>query len=220
MSKGPHEWRDFFKKFDDLSTNNYPTLTKEKQVQDTVKFKFSSKAQEGIKFDSSVTNYDASTTDADFSTKVKLEEVKGLELGLKAKSKPSTEFTAKLSDDLFPLAGASFTAKLASSASEQTIGGSFGYANKLVNLNLGFSYPVHHKLFEFVKLDEVAKQQPKVDVDFVAKPLEDKDVYVGGNASIALVKENLTYTSKFAVALNNSTFNGGAFVEHEKKKGT
>jgi len=223
MSK-PAEWRDFFKKYNDLSTNNFPTLSKEKKVQDTIKFKVSSKAQQGVKFDTSVTNYDSSTTDADFSSKIKFEEVEGLELGFKAKTKPSVEFTAKLSDDLFPIEDASFTAKLAAAAStEQTIGGSFGYANNRVNLNLGFSYPVARRLFDFIDNNEkLAKQQPKVDVDFVAQPFEDREIFVGGNASIALANESehLTYTSKFAVALNTSTFNGGAFVEHEKKKRT
>ena len=48
MSK-PFAWRDFTKKYDDLSTNNFPSVNKKsKQVQDTLKFKFSSKVQSGV----------------------------------------------------------------------------------------------------------------------------------------------------------------------------
>jgi len=222
MSK-PFELRDFTKKYKDLSSDNFPVVnTKSNQVQDTLKFKFSSKAQKGVKFESSVNNFDATTTEADFSSKITLEEVKGLELGFKAKSKPATEFTAKINDEILPVEGASITAKLAATAtSEQTIGATFGYANQLVNLNVGFSYPIAHRLFDFIdNNDELTKQKTKVDVDFVAKPLEDQDVYVGGNASISLATEQdpLLYNSKLSVALNNKTFNGGIFVEHKKDK--
>jgi len=219
MSK-PFEWKDFTKKYSDLSSNNFPTLSKAKQVQDTIKFKFSSKAQEGVKFDSSVTNYDASTTEADFSSKLNLDEVKGLELGFKAKSKPSTEFTAKLNDQIIPLEGSSLTLKLAAAASsDQTIGAAVGYANQYVNLNLGFSYGLTHPLIDFVKADDLAKQKNKIDVDFVVKPSQSQDIHVGGNASIALAKgeDPFLYNSKLGVVLNNKGTNAGFSVEHEKK---
>jgi len=220
MSK-PFEWRDFTKKYNDLSTNNFPVLSKANQVQDTTKFKFSSKAQKGVKFDSSVTNYDAKTTEADFSTKLNLNEVNGLELGFKAKTKgPSTEFTAKFDDKIVPVEGASVTIKAAATGpSEQTIGATFGYGNKFVNLNLGFSYPLAYKLFDFVKEETLDKQKPKVDIDFVTKPLEGHDIFFGGNANITLPGEHeeLLYNSKFSLALNNKTFNGGVFVEHKKE---
>jgi hypothetical protein len=222
MSK-PFEWRDFTKKYNDLSSNNFPTLSKAKQVQDTLKFKFSSKAQEGVKFDSSVTNLDATTSEADFSAKVNVSEVKGLELGFKAKSKPSTEFTIKFDDKIVPLEGASVTVKaVATAPSEQTIGASFGYSNKIVNLNLGFSYPITQRLIDFIdgeKTEDLAQQKPKVDLDFVVKPLDGSDAYLGGNASVTLPKETdeLLYSGKLALALNNNTLNGGAFVEHKKE---
>jgi len=218
MSK-PFEWRDFTKKYNDLSTNNFPVLTKGKQVQDTLKFKFASKAQQGIKFDSSISNYDATTSEADFSAKINIHEFKGLELGFKAKTKPSTEFTAKFDDKIVPVEGASVTIKaVATGPSEQTLGASFGYANQIVNLNLGFSYPLTHKLFDFVDGNTLDKQKPKVDFDIVAKPLSDQDIYLGANANITLPHEDeLLYNSKVSVALNNKTFNGGIFVEHKKE---
>jgi len=141
-------------------------------------------------------------------------------LGFKAKSKPSTEFTAKLSDPIIPVDGASLTLKMAAAASsDQTIGATFGYANQLVNLNLGLSYPLTHPLLDFVKADDLGKQKTKIDVDFVAKPLEGHDIYVGGNASISLAKgdDPLLYTSKLSVGLNNKTTNASFSVEHEKK---
>jgi hypothetical protein len=219
MSK-PFEWKDFTKKYSDLASNNFPTLSKTKQVQDTIKFKFSSKAQKDVKFDSSITNYDATTTEADFSSKITLEEVNGVELSFKAKTKPSTEFTVKLGDELIPVPGASLTAKLASAEVEQTLGATIGYANQLINLNLGFSLPFRHKLFKFLNEENLTKQQPKADIDFVLKPVEEKDIFVGANASISLPTESsaLAYTSKIALALNNKTFNGGLFVEHKKEK--
>jgi len=218
MSK-PTEWKDFFKKYNDLSTNNFPSRSKTNQVQDTVKFKFSSKAQRGVKFDSSVTNFDATTTEADFTTKLTFDDLKGLELGFKAKSKPSTEFTAKFDDSVLPLAGASLIAKLSSAATEQTVGATVGYVNQLVNVNLGFALPLHYPLFKFLDTEKLGKQT-KIDVDAVIKPLDDQDIYLGGNASISLATETvpLTYTSKIAVALNNKTINGGVFVEHKKEK--
>jgi len=218
MSK-PSEWKDFFKKYNDLSSNNFPTLSKTNQVQDTVKFKFASKAQKGVKFDSSITNYDSTTTEADFSSKLTFDDLKGVELGFKAKSKPSTEFTAKIDDSLLPLAGASLIAKLASAPTEQTVGATVGYVNQHVNVNLGFALPLHYPLFKFLDTDKLGKQT-KIDVDAVVKPLDDQDIYLGGNASISLATETapLTYTSKVAIALNNKTFNGGVFVDHKKDK--
>jgi len=200
----------------------FQTLTKKtKQVQDTLKFKFSSKAQQGVKLESNASNFDAKSTEADFSAKINLNEIKGLELGFKAKSKPTTEFTAKFDDKIIPVEGASVTIKaVATAPSEQTIGASFGYANKYVNLNLGFSYPLSHKLFDFIESgDALTKQKSKVDVDFVAKPLDQKDIYVGGNAKITLPGDGdeLLYESKLSFALNNSAFNGGVFVEHKKE---
>jgi len=221
MSK-PSEWKDFFKKYNDLSTNNFPSLSKSKQVQDTIKFKVSSKAQKGVKFDTSVANHDSTNTESDFSTKINLEEVKGIELSFKAKSKPSAEFSIRAGDELVPLPGAAVTAKLAASVpSDQTFGLSLNYGNKFINTNLGFSYPISRQLFAFIENGEkLAKQQPKVDVDFVAKPFEEREICVGGNASISVPTEDspFAYTSKFAVALNNETINGGIFVEHKKEK--
>jgi len=204
-----------------LSTNNFPSLSKSKQVQDTIKFKVSSKAQKGVKFDTSVNNYDATTTEAEFSSKINLEEVKGIELGFKAKSKPSAEFSIKATDELIPLSGGAVTAKLAAAAkSDQTVGLSFTYGNQWLNSTFGFSYPISVRLFDFIENNEdLTKQQPKVDVDAVVKPFE-RDLYVGGNASISLPTEHspLTYTSKVAFGINNKIINGGVFIEHKKEK--
>jgi len=219
MSK-PFEWKDFTKKYSDLSSNNFPTFSKTNQVQDTVKFKFSSKAQKGIKFDSSATNYDATNTDADFSSKLTFEDLEGVELSVKAKSKPSTEFGVKFYDPLLPIAGASFTAKVASAATEQTLGAIAGYVNQFVNINLGFALPLHYPIFKFVETGKLGKQ-PKIDVDAVVKPLDSQDIYLGGTVSVTLPdsKESpFTYTGKVAAALNNKTFNGGVFVERKREK--
>ena len=220
MSK-PFEWRDFSKRYNDLSTNNFPTL-KDGKLQDSIKFKFSSKAQKGVKLDSSVTNTNNTSSDSEFSVKVNFEDLQGVELGLKAKSKPSTEFTLRFDDKLIPLEGASFTLKsVATAPSEQTVGGSFGFSNNLVNLNLAVNVPVSRRLFSFLKDDQdaLSNQRTKVDLDFVARPLEDRDVYVGGEVKTQLPqKENeLLYTSKVSVALNNKTTNGGVFLEHKKE---
>jgi len=221
MSK-PFEWKDFQKRDNDLGTNNFPVLSKNKQVQDTIKFKVSSKAQKGVKFDTSVTNFDSTSTEADFSTKINLEEVKGIELGFKAKSKPSAEFTIKASDEIVPLPGASVTAKLAAAVpSDQSVGLSLNFANTFVNTNLGFSYPVSRRLFDFVEnTDKLSKQQPKIDVDFVAKPLADKDLFLGGFASIAVPTEEspLTYDSKIVIGIDNKTINSGLYIQHTKEK--
>lgn len=221
----PFEWRDFNKKYNDLSSNNFPAFDAKKgQVQDTLKFKFASKAQKGVKFDSSFTNTDATKTAADFSAKLNIEELKGVELSFKAKNKPALEFSVKLDDTIVPVAGSSFTLKLAGAeSSEQTVGGSFGFANHIVNLNLGVTLPLTNKLFEFIGDDEnsktdLAKQRVKVDLDVVAKPVEHHDVFLGGNVQLTLPKEGeeLLYTSKIGASLKNGTFNGGAFVEHNK----
>lgn len=217
MSK-PFEWRDFHKKYKDLSTNNFPVVSKANQVQDTVKFKFASKAQEGIKFDASVTNFDATNTEADFSSKLTFDDLKGVEVGFKAKSKPATEFTAKFKEPLLPLEGAALTAKFASAETEQTIGAAVGYSNQHVNFNLGFAFPLHYQVFKFLNA-ELGKQT-KIEVDAVIKPVETQDIYLGGNAIVSLAHETapLTYEVNAAVALNNKTFNGGAFFEHKNEK--
>jgi len=220
MSK-PFEWRDFSKKYNDLSTNNFPSVSKDNNLENVLKFKFSSKAQKGVKLDSSVTNKDHKTTESDFAVKLNFEDFKGVELGFKAKSKPGTEFTLKLDDSIIPVEGASFTIKeITNAPSEQSIGGTFGFINKFVNLNLGVSLPLTKKFFEFLgdekKLEE---QRTKIDLDFVAKPLEDKDIYIGSEIKTQLPKGEaapLLYTSKVSVALNNKTTNGGIFIQHDK----
>jgi len=229
MSK-PFAWRDFTKKYDDLSSNNFPTVHKKsKQIQDTLKFKFSSKVQQGVKFDSSVSNFDGTSTEADFNAKVNVDEVKGLEIGFKAKTKPkepSLELSAKLDDNIVPLSGASVTAKLVATApKEQGIGVSFSFVNTLANLTLGYTHPIGHRLFDFLEAptdsgNVLADQKPKVEFDVVAKPLEGQDVYVGGNATLNLAHkegDELTYNSKIQAGLVNSSFNGGVFVEHKKE---
>jgi len=224
MSK-PFEWRDFTKRYNDLSSNNFPVFSKAKQVQDTLKFKFSSKAQQGVKFDSSVTNFDGTTTEADFSSKVTLNEVKGLELGFKAKSKPSAEFTAKVDDKILKVDGVSVTAKVSATApGEQGVGLTVGFANHLVNLSVGFFQPLTQRLFDFIEDGEKAplsSQKNKVDLEFVAKPVEGHDVYVGGATTISLPKgegDELSYTSKFSASLQNKDFIGGFAIDHKKEK--
>jgi len=220
MSK-PFEWRDFSKRYNDLSSNNFPSLNKENNLENVLKVKFSSKAQKGVKLDSSVTNKDSKTTESDFGVKLNFEDIKGVEVGFKAKSKPGTEFSLKLDDSIVPLEGASFTLKSVTNApSEQTIGGSFGFINKFLNLNFGVQLPIAKKFFEFLgeekKLEE---QRTKIDVDFVTRPLEDKDIYVGGEVKTQLPKGEAApflYTSKFSAALNNKTTNGGVFIQHDK----
>jgi len=222
----PFEWRDFNKKYNDLSSNNFPAFdVKEGKVQDTLKFKFASKAQSGVKFDSSFTTTDASKTAADFSAKINIDELKGVELGFKAKNKPSAEFSVKLDDSIVPVAGSSFTLKAVGTApSEQTVGGSFGFSNHHVTLNLGATLPLTHRIFEFIgdsqeNKSALEKQRVKVDLDVVAKPVEGHDVFLGGNVQLTLPKEGeeLLYSSKIAGVLQNGTFTGGLFVEHTKQ---
>jgi len=194
-------------------------VSKENNLENVLKFKFVSKAQKGVNVESSVTNKD-NKTESEFSAKLNFEDIKGVELGFKAKSKPGTEFSLKLDDSIVPLEGASFTIKSITNApSEQTIGGSFGFVNKFVNLNFGVQVPLTKKFFEFLEEKKLEDQRTKIDFDFVAKPLEDKDIYVGGEVKTQLAKGEtapLLYTSKFSVALNNKTTNGGIFIQHDK----
>jgi len=220
MSK-PFEFRDFCKRYKDLSTNNFPSLDKAKNLQDTLKFKFSSKAQKGVKLDSSVTNNNSKTTESEFGVKLNFEDFEGLELGYKIKSKPASELTLRVDDKRIPLEGSALTLKLAGVApGEQTVGGTFNFANKLVNLNLSVAVPLAYKLFAYVNDDEALKnQRVKVDFDFVSRPVEDKDFYVGGEVKTELPQEKkeLLYSSRVAVGLNNNTTNGGIYVDHVKE---
>jgi len=222
MSK-PFEWKDFSKRYNDLSTNNFPTLNnKTNHLENVLKFKFISKAQKGVKLESSVTNKNHDSTESDFSVKLNLEHLKGVELGFKAKSKPGTEFTAKLDDSLIPLEGSSLTFKAQANApSEQLAGVTFGLLNKYLNLNFSVSLPITHRLFEFLKNEgkDLEEQRTKVELDFVVKPLEDHNVYIGSEVKMQLPKGEdhpFLYTSKVSLGFNNKSTNGGAFVNHEK----
>lgn len=220
MSK-PFEYKDFNKRYKNLSTNNFPTLKGDK-LQDNIKFKFSSSAQKGVKLDSSVNTINSSTTESEFGVKLNLDDLKGTELGFSAKSKPSLEFSAKVNDQVLPIEGSSFTLKAnVANPSEQTVSGTFAFANKLVNLNLGATVPVSKRFCSILKEDQEAldKQRFKVDLDFVAKPSEEHDIFVGGSAKTQLPKGEtmpLLYTSGLQVGLNNKTTNGGVFVDHKK----
>lgn len=183
------------------------------------------------KFDSSVSNFDGASTEADFNAKINIDEVKGVELGFKAKTKPnepSAEFSVRADDKIVPLEGASVTVKLVATApKEQGISASFGFLNNLVNLNLGYTLPLSHRLFDYLEAPKgeenvLADQRPKVDLDFVAKPVDGHDIFVGGNATLNIAHkegEELTYSSKIAAGLVNAKFNGGVYVEHKKEKG-
>lgn len=220
MSK-PFEFRDFSKRYKDLSSNNFPTTGK-----DTIKFKFSSKAQKGVALDSSVTNTNSSSTDSEFGVKLTFDEVPGVELGYKVKSKPATELNLRFDDRRIPLEGSSFTFKMLSQApSEQTVGGTFNYGNRHVALNLGVSVPLKNRLYSFIKDDQEAlnKQVVKVDFDFVARPVEDRDIFVGAEVKTQLPQSGntsetnqLLYSSNVSLGLNNKTTNAGLFVDHQK----
>lgn len=220
MSK-PFEFRDFSKGYNDLSSNNFPTL-KSGKLQDSIKFKFSSKAQKGVRLNSSVTNTNSSSTESEFGVNLEFDDLKGVEVGYKIKSKPSTEFSVKLNDKRIPLEGSSLTLKtVATAPSEHTVGGVFNFGNKLVNLNFGVTFPLTHRLYSFLKDDQDAlnNQRIKVDFDFVSRPVEDRDLFLGGEVKTQLPKGNnpLLYNSKVSFGLNNKTINAGLFVEHKKE---
>jgi len=219
MSK-PFEFKDYNKRYKNLSTHNFPTLKNEK-LQDSLKFKFTSSAQKGVKLESSVTNVDLNKTNSEFGVKLNFDDVKGVEVGFNAKSDPSLELSFKLDDSLVPLEGSSFTLKgHAKYPSEQTVSGAFAFANKLVNLNLGVTLPITKAGCSILKDDQEAlnKQRYKVDFDFVARPVEDRDYYLGGSVKTQLPHkdEELFYTSNAFVGLNNKTTNGGVFVDRKK----
>jgi len=221
MSK-PFEFKDFSKRYSDLSSNNFPLLnSKTNLLQDSLKFKFSSKAQKGVKLDSSVTNINSNETDSEFGVKLNFEDFEGLELGYKLKSKPSSEITLRFDDKRIPLEGSALTLKLAGVApGEQTVGGTFNFANRFVNLNLGVSVPLAYKIFSYLNEDSIKDQRVKVDFDFVSRPVEDRDFFVGAEVKTQLPKEKkeLLYTSKISFGLNNDTTNGGVFVDHKKEQ--
>eukprot|EP00697_Spironema_sp_BW2_P013513 gnl/Spiro4/3652_TR1796_c0_g1_i1.p1 gnl/Spiro4/3652_TR1796_c0_g1~~gnl/Spiro4/3652_TR1796_c0_g1_i1.p1 ORF type:complete len:344 (+),score=-34.10 gnl/Spiro4/3652_TR1796_c0_g1_i1:38-1033(+) len=217
----PFPFNDFSKKYNDLSTNNFPTLKKGK-LQDTIKFKFSSKAQRGVKLDSSVTNTNSSTTESEFGVKLNFDELKGVEVGYKVKSAPSSELSVKVSDKYIPLENSSFTLKTSAvHPSQQYVSGTFGFNNKHVGLNLGVSIPISRKLYSFINDENNAlkEQRIKVDFDFVSRPLKEQDYYLGGEVKTQLPRENqeLLYTSKVSLGLINNTTNAGVFVDHKKE---
>jgi len=223
MSK-PFEWKDFSKRYNDLATNNFPSVNrKTNHLENVLKFKFSSKAQNGIKLDSSATQKDH-TTESEFSTKLTFEDIKGVELGVKAKSRPGAEVTVRLDDSIIPVEGSSFTLKsVATHPSEQNVGGIFGFSNKLINLNFGVFLPITKRFLEFLStkkedLEKLENQRTKVDLDFVVKPLEDRDFYIGAEVKTQLPREQdpLLYTSNINLGLNNKTTNAGIFINHEK----
>jgi len=204
MSK-PFEFKDYNKRYKNLSTHNFPTLKNEK-LQDSLKFKFTSSAQKGVKLESSVTNVDLNKTNSEFGVKLNFDDVKGVEVGFNAKSDPSLELSFKLDDSLVPLEGSSFTLKgHAKYPSEQTVSGAFAFANKLVNLNLGVTLPITKAGCSILKDDQEAlnKQRYKVDFDFVARPVEDRDYYLGGSVKTQLPHkdEELFYTSMLSLDL-------------------
>lgn len=220
MSK-PFEFRDFSKRYNDLSSNNFPTLKNDK-LQDTIKFKFSSKAQKGVKLDTSVTNTNSSTTESEFGVKLEFEDFSGVEVGYKIKSKPSTEFSVRFNDKRIPLEGSSLTLKtVATAPSEQTVGGVFNFGNKLVNLNLGVTFPIARRLYSFLKDDQTAldNQRTKVDFDFVSRPVEDRDLFLGAEVKTQLPQGTnpFLYNSRVSFGLDNKTINAGIFVDHKKE---
>jgi len=217
----PFGYNDFSKRYNDLSSNNFPT-SKNGKLQDSIKFKFSSKAQKGLRLDSSVTNTNATTTESEFGVKLNFEDLNGVELGYKVKSKPSSELSVRVSDVHIPVKGSSLTLKTTGVApSEQFVGGTFGFSNQLVNLNLGVSVPLSRKLYSFIndENDVLKQQRVKVDFDFVSRPLEGKDYYLGGQVNAQLPREGqeLVYTSKVSLGLNNKTTNAGVFLDHKKE---
>jgi len=217
----PFGYNDFSKKYNDLSTNNFPTL-KNGKLQDNIKFKFSSKAQKGLKLDSSVTNTNSSSTESEFGVKLNFEDLEGVEVGYKVKSKPSSELSIKLGDNYIPIKKSSFTLKASAVApSEQYIGGTFGYSSAQVGFNLGVSIPLSRRLYSFIndENDILKQQRIKVDFDFVSRPLEEKDYYIGGEVKTQLPRDNheLLYTSKVSFGLNNKTTNAGVYVDHKKE---
>lgn len=217
----PFEFRDYCKRYKDLSTNNFPSLNKKKELDSNIKFKFSSK-DKGVKIDTSFDNKNRETTESEFSAKVNLEELKGVEFGLKAKNKPSTELTLRFSDDLIPLKGSSFTLKsVATSPGEQTLGGIFGFKNNLVNLNFGLSFPLKNKFFPFVTSEEdLNKQRTKIDLDFVVQPLENKNYFVGSQVNAELARDEndqFLYKSQVFVGMNCSQNNTGLTLTHNKE---
>jgi len=153
------------------------------------------------------------------------EDLKGVEVGYKVKSKPSSEISVRVSDKYIPLENSSFTLKSSAVApSEQYIGGTFGYSNKHIGLNLGVNIPVSRKLYTFIndEHDVLLQQRIKVDFDFVSRPLEDKDYYLGGEVKTQLPRDTheLLYSSKFSFGLINKTTNAGVYVDHKKENNT
>lgn len=216
-------WRDFGKKTRDLYSNYFPSLGKDKNLEDSVSLKVSSKAQKGVEFESSATVKDQSKTEAEFSTKLSFDDLEGVQVGFKAKNKPALELSLKFSDKIVPLEGSSVTVKgVASGDKQQAVSVAFAYKNDVVNVNASGSIPVTKKFVTFLADSEGEKnpldeQKVKLCVDFVAKPVADKDYYVGGTGSFDLPKgegDKLAYEVKGAGGIQNGDMFGAVYVKN------
>lgn len=220
-------WRDFGKDAKDLLSKNFPGLDKQKNLQDSLSVKVSSKAQKGVEFESSVGTKGNKKTESEFSAKLDFEDVEGVQLGVKAKNKPAAEVSLKFSDKLIPVKGLSLTAKLGASGNkEQALTLSGAFKNGVANVNGSLSYPVTKKLFSFLddkegETNPLEEQRAKLSLDLVVKPLADKDYYVGasGNVTVPQEKESTYYDVSVAVGTQNDDLVGALYVKNSVSKG-
>jgi len=134
------------------------------------------------------------------------------ELGFKYFSKPGVELSVKLHDNIIPISGSSVTLNVSAVEKDENISGKFSFVNKNLNGNVQAHVPLPQKLFDLTT-DEAVESRIKVDGEFVARPFDDEDLYLGVHAlyEVPMEHEQPHYDIRAVVATKNANFEGGIY---------
>jgi len=189
-------------------------------LEDNYSFKFTAKPSNG-KFSLSANHTNGSRGKVEFSANETYTNYYNTELGYKINNKPGVELTAKLTDNLIPLEGASLNLNLNAVEKEERATVQFKYANKTLNLSVGASVPLPHRLFNIPVQDNDNVNYNKVlSSEIVYRLSESRDYYFGIDASYKLPNENETpkYDVRGVLATKSSNYEGGVFIRRSVDK--
>jgi hypothetical protein len=214
-----HTWKDLTSKSDNFF-NTLPLFNKKGSLEDNYSFKYTAKPSNG-KFSLSANHTNGSIGKVEFSGSGTYTNYYNTELGYKINNKPGVELTAKLTDDLIPLSGSSFHLHLNAIEKEERAILHFKYAANALNLVLGASIPLPHRLFNLpVEEGDDVNHNKTVSTEILYKVCESGDYYVGLDATYKLPNENETprYDVKGVVATKSSNYEGGFFFRKSVDK--
>lgn len=214
-------WKDLTSKSDNFYSS-LPIFNKSGALEDNYSFKFTAKPTNG-KYSLSANHTNGSRGKVEFSASETYANYYNTELGYKISNKPGVELTAKVTDELVPLKGSSVHLHLNAVEKEERATLHFKFANKQLNISLGASTPLPHKLFNLpVSKEEEETYNKTLSSEIVYRCCEDRDYYFGIDGTYKLPNENETpkFDVRGVVATKSDNYEGGVFVRRTVDKKT